>query len=167
MSTASIKSSILLSAFIIPTLFLASFLVQQKWIAWEMTEKLEHQQLHTLQIPVQQLHWVKEGKEILIDGKLFDVKSILTHGKLVQVTGLFDEEETDLVQQIQRQLQHNQSGRQLQTSILYSILMGFSSHLHAVQLNPLPLQRITLANYLLSPYNAPLLEQLCPPPQLV
>lgn len=167
MSTASIKSSILLSAFIIPTLFLASFLVQQKWIAWEMTEKLEHQQLHTLQIPVQQLHWVKEGKEVLIDGKLFDIKSILTRGNLIQVTGLFDEEETKLVQQIQRQLQHNQSGRQLQTSILYSLLMGFSSQLHCIQLAPLQLPRTTLANYQLSPYSAPVLEQLCPPPQLV
>jgi hypothetical protein len=166
MLTASFKSSILVGVFMIPTLFLALSVLQQKWIAWEMTEKLEHQQLHTLRIASHQLHWVKTGKEILVDGKLFDVKSFSTQGSYVQVHGLFDEEETKLVQQINRQLQNDQTGRHLQLSILYSMLLGSSHPLDPVALQPLPPPSILLTKHLLFPYTAPTLEQQCPPPQV-
>ncbi len=53
--------------------------------------------LHTVLIPKNELRWVKPGKEIIVDEKMFDVKSITeTDNGFYRVTGLYDYEETSL-----------------------------------------------------------------------
>ena len=60
-----------------------------------MEEKLEEDNLQTLVIAANQLVWEKEGRELIIEGTLFDVKKInpLPNGT-VEVIGLFDRQET-------------------------------------------------------------------------
>ncbi len=61
-----------------------------------MKERMEKQLLHTITLADNEIHWVKEGKEIWVGGKMFDIKSFeQTNGKTT-FHGLYDEEETSL-----------------------------------------------------------------------
>lgn len=77
-------------------------------IRHQMKEKMEHQLLHELTLNNKDIQWFKEGKEIVINNSLFDVKSInyLPGGK-ARVTGLFDKEETALNEQVRKNQQEN------------------------------------------------------------
>lgn len=165
MSLRQLKTAILIGVFLLPTLFLLFTLVQQRWITWEMHERLEKSQLITLAIPTSSIQWVKEGKELVIQGRLFDVKSISYTKDFAKINGLFDEEETNLVNRISGQLHRQNTGKQLRLSLICSILLGLSSEqkmeteTNQVVANfDFSLPRPTL-------YHSPLLEQVSPPPQ--
>jgi hypothetical protein len=66
----------------------------------EMMEKLEQQNLQTVRIDY--LQWYEEGKELIIDGQLFDVKKVTRsdNGKYL-VTGLFDVKEKALYEKLE------------------------------------------------------------------
>lgn len=68
-----------------------------------MIERLEEEALQTISIPLQELIWLKKGKEILISNKRFDVKEIALKKNMAFVSGLFDDEEEALVKKINKQ----------------------------------------------------------------
>lgn len=47
----------------------------------------------TIQVPADQLHWERKEKELLIDGKHFDVFACKIENGIAQLTGHFDEKE--------------------------------------------------------------------------
>jgi hypothetical protein len=51
-------------------------------------------------IPDSDILWVKKGKEIFVNGKMFDIKTITSHNGFTTFTGLYDEEETALKKQL-------------------------------------------------------------------
>ena len=59
----------------------------------EMEERLERDQLITIEVPTGSVYWYKPGKEIIVDGRMFDVKSWKAKGDSILFTGLFDDEE--------------------------------------------------------------------------
>ena len=61
-----------------------------------MLEKIEQDELQTIQLPTDQIQWYKKNHELIVDGKMFDVKSIHQVGDSSIITGLFDEEDTEL-----------------------------------------------------------------------
>jgi hypothetical protein len=63
-------------------------------IRHEMKEKLETEMLHQVTINKNDLVWVKPNAEIILHGKMFDVKSIKAENDLLHIEGLFDDEET-------------------------------------------------------------------------
>jgi len=70
---------------------------QQYRIKHAMEERLEKEKLITLTISIDNLIWHKKGKEIIVDKKMFDVKSIQYNvDGSVTVSGLFDHEEKAL-----------------------------------------------------------------------
>lgn len=75
------------------------FYIQQKHIRHEMKERLEKEQLVTLTL--KNLIWHKKDKELLIDGKMFDVQAVkqLADASYL-VTGLYDIQEKALFQQL-------------------------------------------------------------------
>jgi hypothetical protein len=83
-----------------------------------MEEKLEEEQLTTITIPAHELHWVKEGKEILINNHLFDIETItrLDDGRLV-VTGLYDYQEQQLHEQLNHTLHKSNPAQQQKIAI--------------------------------------------------
>ena len=165
MSFRYFRSGFLLSVALLPTLFLAFALIHQHWIKWEMQEKLEKSQLTTLTLRTHSIQWAKKGKEILIDGKLFDVKSIVVENEQATIIGLFDEEETTLVTQINTQVHQHHTSHQLKLSLFSSILFGFGTeHTLDFQVHTWVAQ----STYALPPqasYQSPLLAVLNPPPQ--
>lgn len=68
-----------------------------------MKQKLAKEQLTRLTIPVSALKWVKQGKEIIIGNRLFDIKTICTENDTAVVTGLYDEAEKKLTDQLSAQ----------------------------------------------------------------
>lgn len=59
-------------------------------------EKIENGYLQTISLEKKGIVWADPGKEILIDGELFDIKEIREITTTITVTGIFDKEETSL-----------------------------------------------------------------------
>ncbi len=95
-----ITASGLLLLVAIPILFSASLLVKQKILHYQRDQKFNKEVLQTVVVSADAIYWVKTGKEILLDGKLFDVKSFTTTGKKISLLGFFDHKEDTLVQEI-------------------------------------------------------------------
>lgn len=81
----------------LPGTLFVSYQVKQWRIKHLMEERLEKDNLQTLIIESDQLVWEEEGKELMIEGTLFDVKEIkqLENGK-TEIKGLFDQQETEI-----------------------------------------------------------------------
>lgn len=77
----------------VPLFFTLVFLVKQHWLQHRMFEKIEQGYVNTYSFSTGDLQWIKKGKELLIKGKLFDVKNYTITADSITVTGLFDEEE--------------------------------------------------------------------------
>lgn len=92
----SISAVFLLLLVMMPLLFAALFEAQRMVIRHEMVEAMEKPQLVTISLNAAEVRWHQKGKEIIVDGEFFDVKSV-THlnGKVV-FTGLFDKQEKQL-----------------------------------------------------------------------
>lgn len=71
--------------------------IQQQHIRSRMKEKLEKQYLHTVILPTKEVKWIKPGKEIWLNGKMFDIKTVAFENNSYTFTGLYDHEETLLV----------------------------------------------------------------------
>lgn len=81
---------------LLPCLYCLYFQVTQHMIKAEMRERLERENLQTIIIPVKDFRWYEENREIVVDGTMFDVKTIERRNDDYIITGLFDEAETQL-----------------------------------------------------------------------
>jgi hypothetical protein len=86
----------------------AFFLGGRILIRKTMLEKLETAETVVVRLPANGLHWYEKDHELLIDGRMFDVKSIRPVDGGYEVTGLFDDDETELFDQLVK----TESGRQ-------------------------------------------------------
>ncbi len=112
----TITTLFLLALTLAPLFYTLHLNLRQQSVRRRMKEELEEKMLHSLTLNSREIHWVREGKEIAVENRLFDVKSICYRADGTAIlTGLFDEEETALVQQLQKQQQDNneQGTRQL------------------------------------------------------
>ena len=81
---------------LLPCLYCLYFQVKHHLIREEMREKLERDNLQTVIVPVNEFRWYEEDREIIVDGTMFDVKTVTRRGNNYIITGLFDEAETEL-----------------------------------------------------------------------
>ena len=88
---------LLLLAGIMPVVFSLFFLLKQQMIRHGMKESLEQKLLQTITLSKNEVQWVKPGREILVENKMFDVKSFIIEKGYYKFTGLFDHEETVLI----------------------------------------------------------------------
>lgn len=73
-----------------------------------MKERIEKESLQSIVLDNSEVRWIKEGKEILIEGKLFDIKSSRQQdNNTVIFWGLFDIEETELEKSLYKKLDKN------------------------------------------------------------
>lgn len=78
-----------------------------------MKEKLEQDiPLHSIAIADNEVVWVKKGKEIRVNGKMFDIKTAKSNNGLTTFTGLYDEDETLLKKQLAESWQKKSSGNE-------------------------------------------------------
>jgi hypothetical protein len=95
----------------IPVIFSMTLLIKQQIIHYQIDERMHEEILQTITLSSKTIIWIKPGKEVLVNGKLFDVKTIKTQGAGITLTGYFDDKEDILVDQIVKLTGHkNQSG---------------------------------------------------------
>lgn len=108
-----IKALVLLVVILAPLSYGCISEIRQELIRAEMREKLEKESLEKLVIHTGDIRWYEHGREIMVHDRLFDVWDIRTLGNgLLELTGLFDEEETRLVRQMEesREQENQPSG---------------------------------------------------------
>jgi hypothetical protein len=113
---------IVLLAVTAPILFFSGFLVKQLLIQHEMEEKLETASLQTISIDVTAIQWLKKNKEAVIDGKSFDVKTYNISGNKIILTGLFDDEEDNLNNQLKDFIQQKNGANDPSSSTVIKFL---------------------------------------------
>ena len=125
----------MLSIIAIPFLVAIGFVVKQQIIAHKMFEKLEQSAEKTYQYTIQEISWIKEGKELMIQGKMFDVKRFKIKENSIEITGLFDEEEDALQQRFLLLLQPKKNTpTPLQTLIIISIFSPLFLELNTIEI---------------------------------
>lgn len=109
----------LLLIWAIPLFYSVSVLVKQQIVQSQRNEKFSKEKLQTITVSSSAIFWVKPGKEILYQGKLFDVKSYITKDGNISLTGFFDHKEDKLVQQIVKlAMQKNKSDHPLNQQVI-------------------------------------------------
>lgn len=109
----------------VPVLISVFFLANQQIIRHRMFERLEEERSHTVTVPATSVNWIKKNKEILVGGKMFDVKSFRKEGDQYFFSGLFDDDETALNRLLDTGISHHNKNTQ-------GILVYFFQWLHMV-----------------------------------
>ena len=123
-ATKKITSILFILLGFTPLLFVTFFAIKQQVIRHQMKERMEDQILHTITLTDNQIHWSKKGKEIWVEGKMFDIKSTEHKNGMTIFHGLFDEEETMLKKNFTNGWKKNQSE---QNQLLAQIFQCLSS----------------------------------------
>ncbi len=118
----------LLALIAAPLLFVAGFLIKQQLVQHEMKQQLEQSALQTIQLDAGKINWVKEGKEILVDGKLFDVKIFIIAANKITLTGLFDYNEDALKLQLEKLAQKQNANPVNQTAIGFFFIPVYTEY---------------------------------------
>lgn len=129
--TKKISASGLLLLVAMPLFFSVFFVVRQKMIQEEAIEKLEAANLQTITLPIADVHWVKADKEVVIKGRLFDVRSFSqSHGQ-ISLTGLYDTKENDLVRHLSGMVKrgHDDGSGLASLTIKFLFFPVFNEHL--------------------------------------
>jgi hypothetical protein len=115
----TIPGIVIILVVLMPCIYCAYFQVELQVTKHRMREKLESEELQTVIVPVKEFRWYEENREIVVDGMMFDVKSVEQKGDNYVVTGLFDEFETELNVTLGK-LQHRDENED--ASLVYTIL---------------------------------------------
>ncbi len=79
-----------------PILFLLLVVLQKREIRERMKEKLETEKLQTIVLPEEKVIWM-DKHEIWVNEHMFDIHSKKLENGIYTFTGLYDEDETELV----------------------------------------------------------------------
>ena len=145
---------------------LLSILVLQglQWYArHEAEERMEREAMVTVTIPARDLHWHKKGKEVVINGKLFDVKSLRQTGGQIVLTGLFDEAETAIVDLLEQQAGHSKQSTGI--AYLFVLLLQFVALQGVFTFLSYREEKQRVFGKLLTLYLSPFLAIVAPPPR--
>lgn len=120
-----IITGLLLAIVLAPLSYHFIFQAKQQSIQHRMKEQLEEKMLHSLVLSKDDLHWVKPGKEIVVEDKMFDIKTIeYRENNTVFITGLFDHEETLLVRQMKKDLEEENTTNNRQLVQIFQLMQA-------------------------------------------
>jgi hypothetical protein len=145
----------------IPGILFVYYQAEQAWIRHEMEEKLEHQHLQTIRIPARDVVWYEEDKEIIVDGKLFDVKTQTPDQDMIVFTGLFDDKETLVKNQMEKLQQEQNSDKENETIVVKYVSIELFNEIKSSY--SLPDFEPAPKNYISYNDNRPLTGDLTPP----
>lgn len=100
-----------------PVFLSFKFVLEQCLIEQEVEEKMNSVVLQTIKVAKKDIVWVKNGKEILLGDRYFDIKSYQIHNDVITLTGFFDAEETTLSTQIKKYNENNNSSNNINNVI--------------------------------------------------
>jgi hypothetical protein len=114
---------ILSLAAVLPLCLSGFFIAGRIIIRITMLEKIEQDELKTISLPTDQIQWYKKNHELIVDGKMFDVKSIHQVGDSSIISGLFDEEDTELHEALAGMHEQKNKGHN-NSLLLYQVCLG-------------------------------------------
>ncbi len=143
-----------------PLLFVIIITIKKHDVRQRMKEELESDQLQTIILPENEVAWM-DKHEIWVNDHMFDIHSSKLENGVYTFTGLYDEEETQLVEQ-----ERNATGK---TKEQNRLLVQFFKCLPLFCSQPTEIFRISTLDFYNSfisthPVN-PFREILTPPPQ--
>jgi hypothetical protein len=100
----------------VPLLLSAKFILEENLIQQEVEEKMSTAVLQSINIAKADIVWVRNGKEILVGDKYFDVRHFEMNGEMVTLSGYFDSEETELVSAFKKYTDDNNRDNPLSKS---------------------------------------------------
>lgn len=146
-----------------PLLFILVLQGLQLYVRHQLKERLAKEASVHLALPAGELVWVKMGREILVDGKMFDITFIRYEGNTALVTGIFDHKETGIMHALKRQASPTKAATGLghlfvwlQQFVATGTTLTFTFGLEDAR---------TFAPFAPAHYSAPVLALLAPPPQ--
>lgn len=140
------------------------FVVRTTVNTWQIKGRLENSILQTITVPLNKITWVEKGEEVLIEGKLFDVKSFTINGDEIKFTGIFDTAEDQIAEDLNALEQDEDT-----SSPVCSLLAQLFCPAMLQQLNDSIAENEAFNNtpfpaMLTSFYNAPIIGITSPPP---
>ncbi len=103
----------------LPLVLSVCLFVNQKVLQLQRQERFEKERLQTIVITAEKILWVQDEKEVLINGRLFDVESIKKVGQTLELTGFFDHKEDRIVNHLKNtEQQKNNSTSPLNQSTI-------------------------------------------------
>jgi hypothetical protein len=106
----------------IPMISLIVLQLQQMHIRCVMKERLEESILQTITLDEIDVHWASSEKEIRIGNELFDVKYYTIENGKIHFTGLYDQEETSIEEQLSHANTQESENRSLVLTQLLNLL---------------------------------------------
>lgn len=101
----TILSLLLLAVLLAPAVFCAVLLMEEEQNRELMKDRLEESTLTTVTVPVKDVKWVKDGREVILYGEFFDVKKHTVSGEYITLTGLYDADEKEIKKELALLLQ--------------------------------------------------------------
>lgn len=120
--TKRIIASLIIALACMPFTMSIYFVAQQQLIHVNVARQFKIQPLETISIHKTRVSWIREGKELLINDKLFDVKFFSEAGDYLRVTGLFDTKEDELNNQVLKSEKENSPVNPTSNNLLFSFL---------------------------------------------
>jgi hypothetical protein len=146
-----------------PLLFMGGLQALQFYIKERMEASLERDALQTIALPAAEAIWYEGDKELLINGKLFDVKAYTTANGVLTAKGIFDEQETEVINLLNSTWSETQQTHLvIQLLLLSHCLLLFTFYIANFGTNAVLLKRYPFPP---SYYFPPLLSVLTPPPK--
>lgn len=162
--TWKIFSFILLLVTVLPLLHIPAIHLKQKKISRVMEDKLISGVLHTITLDKKEVHWIKPGKEIMFNGRMFDVKSVSIQNNTITLSGLFDDDETVLMEQVRKDHENNSASHK-QLAQLFQLLQALYDNSSAEEML---FSTVVLKDYgstRVSSLLSPFISGFTPPPQ--
>ena len=157
-----IVALVFLLAGFMPVLLTLLFLYRQQLIKHEMKEMLETSRLQTITIKEKDVVWM-DDHEIWVNEHMFDIHTKKLENGNYTFTGLYDEEETNLVKKHKDTTEKNSEENQLLSSLFQLLQTSFIED----ETNS-PVTGITINKYslfTLQHISVPVKNILTPPPQ--
>ncbi|HMX76873.1 MAG TPA: hypothetical protein PKZ71_03095 [Chitinophagaceae bacterium] len=149
-----ITAFLLLIPVLMPVIFSCAFHIQQQWIQHKMKRRLESDLLHSLTINKKNIRWSRPGKELMVNGHYFDVKKINDNKDgSISVKGIYDDEETLLLQRLKEATQRSRNNHHK----IFTQLLQFVSGLDDTQYAERSFTTIAALQY-------PCFAEMIPPP---
>jgi hypothetical protein len=160
-ATKKISSLLFILLGFIPLLFVLFISLQKKEIRHRMEKELENGELQTIVVAENQVTWM-DDHEIWVNNSMFDIATKKLENGIYTFTGLYDEEETKLVEK-ERKTTGNHEEQNKLLAQLFKSLPNFCNQQDQTADHSLEHTnyRLYLSNNPVNPFR----EILTPPPQ--
>lgn len=106
----------------VPFLISFFFVIRLCIIKIQVSEDLEYEQLQTITVAESNIKWIVPGKEVLLNGNLFDIKSFKQTGDNLIITGLYDKDEDYLQKHFIKIFHQKQQGNASARATLINLI---------------------------------------------